>query len=596
MQINSYTSAESMIKDLKKISTPSTWKYLVFKKLANNSESLVEVNIFRFYWEKAKEFFTSNSTYSMRRATLNDTGKFISVLLDNNQDLKKSSRLKKTTEIFLTRLNPDSNEVNTLSKQLFSKSIGQDASAKPSTNLVSDPQFTQVIEKTEKFASYMLTPENEKIEPIKLTGVSLRPANLFFQALGLKTTLPGEGLFAFADSHENIKKELLAKDPSQVVEFSAKNIPGETYIRIEKKGIRTREKLEDLSAIYGSNTYKISYGEIQEMLNSQKIYTTSLLPLKFYMAFKEAFLEDVKSLNRATLPDRGVGDDDPVKFSDLDPKYTSLTKFYENVKNDPEKYGFKSSDEFLEFSEQTIYQIGSMVVKTEDYRIFATGKGQILERNVGQKDAIRLINACGIRGVSSPKTPNKFNSDIMRETFKTALAAAESGITLFPAVGMGVWGGNPDLYWPAFFDAIIDSENQLEAICVNPGHRGVWRGGDGNPMVGNEFQIYLDEYKKRYADDPTALSKLEKIVNVFDKKTDLLELARNMKNQYPDKIVSIFNASDPDVTLGFHVTEYMNNLLHADTTEENYGAIGSSGLLFETITGVHEDPARLIET
>lgn len=253
------------------------------------------------------------------------------------------------------------------------------------------------------------------------------------------------------------------------------------------------------------------------------------------------------------------------------------------------------------FSEQTLYQIGSMVVKTEDYRIFADGKGHILERNIGQKDAIRLINACGIRGVHRDETPQKFNKGIMKETFKTALNAAESGISLFPAVGMGVWGGNPDLYWPAFLDAVISSENRLEAICVNPRHRSLWKdkltrlkSHETGGLDGNEFQIYLDDYKKHYADNHEAIFKLNKIVNLYHKKTDLLQLAYNFKKAFPEKIISLFNASDPDVTLGYHVTEYMNNLLHVDTTEENYGALGTSGLLFETITGVHEDPKRLI--
>lgn len=467
-------------------------------------------------------------------------------------------------------------------------------------NLDNVKSIAHVIRDTDQFASYMLTPANEQVSPVKLTGVSIRPSNLFFRALGFKTTMPGEGLFAFKSSSNEIRKEINEKNSQQVVEFSANKLPGKTYMRSSSGEIVVRENVQDLADIYGSNTYRISYGEIQEMLQSQKIYMSSLLPMEFYIAFKKASLLDANSLHDCTLP----GDDHyPVTLSTLPLNNVNLIKLYQNVKNNPKAYGFASQQEFNTFSEQTLYQIGSMVVKTEDYRIFADGKGHILERNAGQKDAIRLINACGIRGIHSAATPSKFNKNIMKETFRTALNAAENGISLFPAVGMGIWGGNPDLYWPAFFDAVISSENQLEAICVNPRHRGIWKNKftrlqshEVGGLDGNEFQTYFDQYKKNYANDPIALSKLNKIVNLYDQKTDLLQLAYNLKKIFPEKTISIFNASDPDVTLGYHVTEYMNNLLHADTTEENYGALGSSGLLFETITGVHEDPKRLIQT
>jgi hypothetical protein len=64
---------------------------------------------------------------------------------------------------------------------------------------------------------------------------------------------------------------------------------------------------------------------------------------------------------------------------------------------------------------------------------------------------------------------------------------------------------------------------------------------------------------------------------------------------YPDRVVSLLNASDPDVTLGFHVGEYVNNFPHCSTTEENYTAIGTNGLCFEDISGVHESN-RITET
>lgn len=595
-----YQKTEALMSSIHQISRSSIWRSVVVKKLSNHQEALVEVNIFRLFFENIKNLFIKNVNKKMYKADLSDAQRILSNLLKNNKYLKITPKLKKVTQVFLFRIHPSPEKVKNVYDFLFLKSSSNILSHSiPLDSLLLNSKFTEVIDHTDAFASYMLTPVNPAIDPVKLTGVSIRPSNLFFQALGLETTMPGEALFAFKDSPEEIRKKINSKDPNEVVEFSANHVAGKTYKRLLNDKLVFRENVNDLSEIYGSNTYKMSYGEVQDMLKSQKIYTSSLLPMEFYKKFKESLLKDALSVSDCTLP----GEDQfPVTFSSLDPSYVHLSNLYEAVKNNPENYGFLSKEEFEEFSEQTLYQIGSMVVKTEDYRIFANGKGQILERNVGNKDAIRLINACGIRGVGSDGTPQKFNQKIMRETFKTALDAAKNGITLFPAVGMGVWGGNPDLYWPAFFQAIIASESQLEAICVNPCHRGVWKDKTHMTMPGekgldgNEFQTYLDQYKSIYANKPEFLSKLNKIVNLYDKKTDLLQLANNLKNAFPDKTISIFNASDPDVTLGYHVTEYMNNLVHADTTEENYGALGSSGLLFETITGVHEDPSCLIET
>jgi hypothetical protein len=135
--------------------------------------------------------------------------------------------------------------------------------------------------------------------------------------------------------------------------------------------------------------------------------------------------------------------------------------------------------------------------------------------------------------------------------------------------------------------------SELEQIFVNPGHQptsyGRYQG-----CKGEEFKSILDEYRKHYAKDPKALANLNKIINVFEKKTDVVQFARLLKKAYPDKTVSLFNASDPDVTLGNHVGEYVNNLDHCSTTEENYTALGTNGLCFEGITGVHNDSSRVV--
>ena len=61
-----------------------------------------------------------------------------------------------------------------------------------------------------------------------------------------------------------------------------------------------------------------------------------------------------------------------------------------------------------------------MVVKREDFRIFVDENMKIRATEPGQQDTIRLINACGIRGLSN--TNPKCNRDILKGTFKTALS------------------------------------------------------------------------------------------------------------------------------------------------------------------------------
>jgi hypothetical protein len=162
---------------------------------------------------------------------------------------------------------------------------------------------------------------------------------------------------------------------------------------------------------------------------------------------------------------------------------------------------------------------------------------------------------------------------------------------------MGVWGGDPDLYWRAFLAAVIRGGAPFERIFVNPGHQTTRTGGPFNGYSGEEFQIILDETIRRCeaSGDHLAVANLRKIVNLFDRKTDVVHLSSQLKAAYPDRIVSLFNASDPDVTLGNHVGEYVNRLGGAPTTEENYTALGTNGLCFEGITGVHADPLRVVQ-
>jgi len=281
----------------------------------------------------------------------------------------------------------------------------------------------------------------------------------------------------------------------------------------------------------------------------------------------------------------------PVKLAEIQsPACRSLVQ--QAAKNCG-KFGFASRQHCVDLFDLTLYQLGALVVKSEDFRIFIDGNGKMLDRGPGDPDAIRLINACGVRGVQSTPRTKIDNRTILTQTFQTALSAAEKDLVVFPAVGMGVWRGDPDLYWRAFFDAVVASKEPIERIFVNPGHQptvsGRYRG-----CRGDEFQTILNEYTSRYRENSQALANLGKIDNLFDRKTDLVQLARQLKKAYPDKTVSLFNASDPDVTLGNHVGEYVNHLDPCSTTEENYTALGTNGLCFETITGVHDDPRRVV--
>lgn len=449
---------------------------------------------------------------------------------------------------------------------------------------ISEKAFKKVVKNTPPFKSYGITSSIEQLKELVLTGCSLRPANFFFAKLfhgsDIMTTMPGKGdLFAFTKPHDEIRAVLDKKDPQEVFNVSAKGFAGSA---ISPAGLF---KIDDFSLIFGDKTYEISHAEILQTLESQTIYTAPCLPVEFYKGLKQAMLKD----GIVILPGR---DNDPVLLKDLRKAHTKA--FLSEVSKNFAAYGFKTAADFQFLMDLTLYQIGSLVVKIEDYRCFIDGDGKIVERKAGANDAFKLINACGIRGLTSAKTPNTHNRKVMLEGFSTALQAAGSGFVLFPAVGMGIWRGDPDLYWTAFLDAILKSNCEFDKIVVNPGHQAT-AGGKYNGRTGDEFQEILEAYKKRYQNDKKALQKLNRIVNVFNEKLDLVQLAVNLKKGFPEKSVALFNASDPDVTLGYHVGEYTNNMPHGKTTEENYTAMGTNGLCFEGITGVHKNPKRIIQ-
>eukprot|EP01080_Neovahlkampfia_damariscottae_P009831 gene9831-2153_t len=433
----------------------------------------------------------------------------------------------------------------------------------------------EVVKNTTKFDFYKVAA-GTKYQTI-LTGVSVRPATLFlkklFEGTKFEVTLPGSSeLFRFNKPQE-IAEYINSQDPKKVLSFCAK---GEEAIFFQNYSFY---KLNDLKDIFGSNEYKISFGELQETLQSQKVYLTPNMPLEFYKGLKKSMLEDGYDV----LPVNNY-----KKFKDGKTK-----TFISNVQKNPKEFGFENEQDCENFLKLSLYQTGSMVIKTEDYRIFMDGKGKIMNRKDNQNDAIQLINACGIRDFHYHKNQEK-NKEIMTNTFKTAFIASEDGMVVFPAVGMGVWRGDPDIYWRAFLDALVISGSKLKKVLITPGHQ-TTMDGKYQGKNGNEFEEILQEYLSYYKNDQDAITNLKKVLNLYKEQTDVVQLAHNLKIAFPNEIISLFNASDPDVTLGNHVGEYTNNCPHTNTTEENYTAMGTNGLCFEIMTKVHDDPKRIIK-
>ncbi len=499
------------------------------------------------------------------------------------------------------------------------------------------PFDATLLENVSVFEDYKIQlPNGYQDKEVRLTGLFHRPATLFFETLLKGTdfafTRPGEGdEFCFYSVTEwnkikNIKEKWVetiiqedgstrtlecsgVKQPAthlsaphqKIREFlsqKAKDTPDE-FVEFCAKGveskINTGEKIipiKDLGEILGNNTYRISYKEIWETVESQKIYTSALLPKVFYQGLKQALLDDQVT----ELPE-----DNPTLQSIKEGKNKSPTKtkrcqiFLNEVATRPLEYGFKSVTGFRLFMSLTLYQIGSMVVKTEIYHVFSDRDGKILERHPGQQDRIRLVNLCGLRPQGTTHHFSEINRQNMTELYKTALIAVESGVVIVPAVALGAWKGDPELYWKAFLDAVLERSDHLEHILVNPSHKEAPDSSKYKGKKGEEFAEILTEYRHNLSDKPEKLKKLDKIFNLLPYKCDGFQLARKLTG--PDKIPSLINAGDPDGTLGHLVGQYTNNWPHTKaTTDEHGAALGSTCLCFEGITGVHQDPTRVIQT
>ncbi len=463
------------------------------------------------------------------------------------------------------------------------------------------------VENTPKFRTYHFINDPS----VRLTDITNRPANLLFEAVFGKdpTTQPGSGeYFAFLPSAKWARNFLFGHQGDKTFAVSAK---GKETVLFRNGASMGKKKLEKY---LGKNTFNISLYEIQAMLNSQKICVSSLIPKDFYLGMKKALHNDgiiILPANDHRVPTIGEiirAEYRPPsaweKVSGVQPSPENRSLHYfqiylREIKKDPARHGFVTDKGMLTFDQLeslTLYQLAAMIVKTEDYYPLVEDGYRLAKRTVGDKDAIRLISASGIRGFfNTAKLPgnDKHQMDclIMKNTFEAALrSSGQGGYAVFPAVGMGVWGGDPEVYWKAFLDAVVSGASDLDTIFVNPGHQksptGAYKG-----YGGEEFALLLEEHLQKHPKNKN----LRKIVNLYDRKTDLILLARNLKKACPDKTVSLFNASDPDVTLGSHVGEYVNNMGHPSTTEENFAAAGTSGFGFEDITHVFKDLNRVIQ-
>ena len=161
--------------------------------------------------------------------------------------------------------------------------------------------------------------------------------------------------------------------------------------------------------------------------------------------------------------------------------------------------------------------------------------------------------------------------------------------------------GDPELYWEAFFESVVQTRTAFDAIFVNPNHRGTsanWpkfaesRGEEFDHLLKMKIRYYEDSLR---GNDLIAADKLKSIVNLREQKTDLIQLQRNLIKLYPNKIISLVNDSDPDVTFGNNVGMNTLHQPHTNTTEENYAALGSLLINFEAVTKVHQKPERIFQ-
>jgi len=423
-----------------------------------------------------------------------------------------------------------------------------------------------------------------------ILSLPIRPANLFFHAIGLQTTLPCSNpdystlrLLNGSQVRTNI-----ANNPNTIVSVVA----NDQLFAAQRGNTRL------LTELYGTNVFRITNNEIMDILNSQRIYTSPLLPLPVYQALKKAMIMD--NIQSLSMNNHEFGSytlrsvlEEAVLEGNISP--THIRQLLTNINTYPEHYGLTNPQKDLLFA-STFFQLGAMVVQTEKFHILIDTNGRILAREPQAQDDILLINLCGIkRGNSLTTAYTDYDQTIMKNTFMTALIAAQhsrKGILVIPAVGMGVWHGHPLRYWSALLDAIANGPDTFTAIFVNPNHE--WC----ENCTGQEFGGLLNQYKTRLRDSPSSpqtqqkLRNLEKICNLRNTDgtgTDIVHFAYYLARTCADIGVALVNASGPNCTLGNIKGEKINHISYGNATEENFYSISLSGICYEYMTRIHRD-------
>lgn len=448
------------------------------------------------------------------------------------------------------------------------------------------------IRETPKFNFYTLIPADQKVMQSRITSWDTRPVHLLFRALGIKfSTVPADVSTFIWYGFEQAKSQLEKLDGILSVQANKDDwVIG--WIRLENNAFTTEYSKE--TQVYGDRVFEIHADEVRQIVESQRIFLSPLIPKKFFMEFEKALFEDSQT-NRVYpwIPRLG---NSPISlnFDDLIGEtniyYAQLNALGKQVDQNPGEYGF-NPEQYEIFKGLSLYQIGSMVVRRQDAILLVNERYQLRERKAGDNDVFRMIDISGIRDFHSTHTDRSLLREIMKNAFKTGLAAAEEGVIIFPAIGLGVWQGDPELYWGALLDAIIESPVIFKAIMINPAHQKLIRFQN---KAGEEFETMLGA--KLVSEELTdeQKEKLSKVKNLFKRQTDILLLAHELKRRFPNTQISIVNASDPDVVLGGITGEYAFHRNHPHTTEENFANVTTNALCFKQLTGAAENEAKVI--
>lgn len=432
-----------------------------------------------------------------------------------------------------------------------------------------------------KVNHYSLASADAEDVSVTLTGLDSRPANLLLNAVYGKdaTTKPGKAVFKYNDPQQSLD-ELSQKNDSQKFVINFAQAENRTVKLKVGNGHGHDTYTASPKEVFGANEFNITAGEVKEILDSAKIYTASILPPKFFYEVK-AILD--KS------PNRFLVDKKARKIPALN-EITELKPLLQKVQQNPQAYGFADENAFQYVARLDLYHIGSLVVKTEKLHVLVNDEYKLKQREVGTDTAINLISACGIRpgAKGSDKEDDNYSYVVAVEMFKSILIAASQkphATIVMPAIGLGVWAANDhqaargaaEFYWGAFNEALesVDDKGNIENIVVNP---------DGRDQSSREVFEYIQASENNFglwAKVKTASGK------------DILRIADNYKEENPSANVFLVNASDPDVTLGKHVGEYVNNFPHNHTTEENFAACTTSLLCDQEMTRIMEHHERI---